>query len=223
MWIWNGYRRLRLNGHATIITYTHDLWNRLVKVAYDSVVRAEYVYNGLHWRIIKRSDILTPGSPPTFVPDGTLDQERHMYYTANWQLLQEVIDDDIDASSPDGPDRVIQYAWGPRYIDDIILHREDPNYDDQQEYYEKVWYHCTDALFSALAILDETAMVWEAVAYDAYGTPERYERSPDRHAGRALPAEAADQGRRGDRDNSSNRCSEPPYHGFVPNRNSIRA
>ncbi len=38
------------------VTYTHDAWNRLVKVEYGTDDRGEYEYNGLNWRIIKRAD-----------------------------------------------------------------------------------------------------------------------------------------------------------------------
>jgi YD repeat-containing protein len=39
------------SGSGTVtIRYTHDAWNRLVKVEYDQTVRANYRYNGLNWR-----------------------------------------------------------------------------------------------------------------------------------------------------------------------------
>jgi hypothetical protein len=49
------------------------------------MTRAEYAYNGLNWRILKKADTDASGS---------VDQQRLMYYSANWQPLQEFIDDD---------------------------------------------------------------------------------------------------------------------------------
>jgi hypothetical protein len=40
--------------------------------------------------------------------NGTLDQQRRMYYSASWQLLQEDVGSTIH----------VQYYWGLRHIDD---------------------------------------------------------------------------------------------------------
>src|SRR5690606_33594716 len=103
--------------------------------------RAKYVYNGLNWRVVKLADTSMP-------PDGDLNQQRVMYYGANWQLLEERIDDDVLAQTPED-DRAMQYIWGPRYIDDIIARRQ-VNLDTEGE---EVWYHLTDALFSTVAVI----------------------------------------------------------------------
>ncbi|MBC7834518.1 MAG: hypothetical protein H7Y88_05380 [Phycisphaerales bacterium] len=95
---------------TTAHVYTHDAWNRLVKVQLDSVPPStpitlnESEYNGLHWRTVKRADT-------TSVPNG-LDQKRVMYYSAAWQMIQEDIDDSY-VSSPGTNDRP-QQVWGPR-------------------------------------------------------------------------------------------------------------
>ncbi|MBL1216212.1 MAG: hypothetical protein D8M59_01815 [Planctomycetes bacterium] len=68
--------------------------------------RNEFEYNGLHWRVIKREVTTTP-----FI---TLDEERSVYYSANWQLLEEHI-----VSSP-GVDAIAQQVWGLRYIVDTV-------------------------------------------------------------------------------------------------------
>jgi RHS repeat-associated protein len=150
----------------TVITYTHDLWNRLVKVQYtpnggSAATRAEYTYNALNWRIMKRAD--TNPSVST-----ALDQERKMYYSANWQLLEERIDDDYQSSA--GVNRRFQYIWGPRYIDDIVLRRLDGTADgDFTDGSDKVYYHCTDVQFSTVAVVSDTAILLERVSYDPYG------------------------------------------------------
>lgn len=105
------------------MTYTHDTWNRLVKVESGSQTRAEYgySYNGLNWRVVKLADT-------TLQPDGVLNQNRIMYYSANWQLLEEVIRDDWSVSGPNTEhDRRTEYVRGARYIDDIVLRREVPS------------------------------------------------------------------------------------------------
>jgi hypothetical protein len=86
-----------------------------------------------------------------------------MYYNHNWQLLEEHIDDDFDDLEGFDPNRHMQYIWGMRYIDDIVLRRQDSNLDDTLD---KTWYHCTDTLFSTVVILDHTAKLVERVSYD---------------------------------------------------------
>lgn len=155
---------------TTALVFTHDAWNRLVRVQFEDSQqqilhdRAEYEYNGLNWRVIKRADSdLTDGN-------NVLDQQRIMYYSASWQLLEERIDDD-GPTFPDSPtstdiDRHMQYAWGIRYIDDIYLHREDT---DKNGSYDKTYYHLTDPQFSTVALIDRSAVVAERVTYTAYG------------------------------------------------------
>lgn len=149
---------------ATTATYTHDAWNRLVKVERSDTEgpRAIYDYNGLNWRIAKRADLRGAGA--TDPPDGTLDQKRLMYYSAAWQLLEERIDDNLDTAP--GIDRHQQYVWGPRYIDDVILHRRD---DGANGSYDFTFYHMTDVQFSPVAVIDDTARISERVSYSAYG------------------------------------------------------
>ena len=143
--------------------YTHDLWNRLVQVEIEKGGNwndvSEYEYFGTHWRSVKRSD--TNGNT-------TLDEKREMYYTAGWQLIEERIDDDYINNA--GIDRNMQYLWGGRYIDDILMHREDTNGDgDFTDTADTRWWHLTDVQFSTIAILDDAANVAERVKYDSYG------------------------------------------------------
>lgn len=51
-----GNLRPRLAGGVTT-TYTHDAWNRLVKVLVGSNTLLEQEFNGLKWRTAKQSDI----------------------------------------------------------------------------------------------------------------------------------------------------------------------
>ena len=74
-------------------TYTHDAWNRLVKVVSGANTLSEFQYNGLDWCIVKTSDTDA---------DGSLDQRRFRYYDAEWQLVEERIDD--ESTFPAYPD-----------------------------------------------------------------------------------------------------------------------
>ena len=65
----------------------------------------------------------------------------------------------------------MQYLWGQRYLDDLIAHREDP---DTDAVYEETWYHMTDAIFSTVAILDNTGALVERVTNDSYGDPRHH-------------------------------------------------
>jgi YD repeat-containing protein len=167
---------------TTIYRYTHDAWNRLVKVQHvtnpgggETVVDVhESQYNGLDWRIVKRAD--------TTVPINGLDQERRMYYSGGGErLLEERIDEDYSGSP--GINRHMAYIWGlrGRYIDDIVCRLVDGNLDgDYLDYAagnDKIYYHLTDDEFSTVCIVDHTAKVLERVSYDAYGNPRHHRRS----------------------------------------------
>ncbi|MFN0133900.1 MAG: hypothetical protein ACKVW3_15395, partial [Phycisphaerales bacterium] len=98
----------------------------------------------------------------------TPDQDRVMYYSAAWQLLEERIDEDGAA----GDDRIAQEVWGIRYIDDPILRRQfDPDPGPLEEDTERRHHHLTDAQFSTVAMIGTGAdpLLHERVRYDAYG------------------------------------------------------
>jgi RHS repeat-associated protein len=133
------------------VLYSHDAWGRLTKIRHDlgnSTVRdvAEYQYNGLNWRTLKKVDTDA---------NGTLDQQRRMYYSASWQLLQEDV----------GSTTHVQYFWGMRHIDDILMHRTHSDLADK----EPTYFHITDVQFSTVAILDEGGRLQERTRYQAYG------------------------------------------------------
>ena len=164
---------IRTSDDGTITTtYTHDGWNRLVKVEVDSgsgdVTRLENSYNGLNWRISKRGDT-------DF--DGSLDQERIMYYNASWQLLEEVIYDDWSSGSPGSVDENRTYIWGERYIDDLIAIQKDTdvdgNYDDIGG--SEMYFCVQDAQFSTVALVDLAGSIKERVTYDAYGEARHHD------------------------------------------------
>src|SRR2546422_4472942 len=121
-------------------------------------IQTQIIYNGLNWRITKEADT-NPGT------DTDLDQKRIMYYSANWQLLEERVDDDQENQA--GETRRFEYVWGLRYIDDLIMRHlfTDPLGTPVASTY----YHCTDAQYSTVSVLDSAAHVLERVYYNEYG------------------------------------------------------
>ena len=87
----------------------YDGWNRLVHVRRGGRTVADYEYDGLGRRTVKR----------TFTPSGLPDESRHFYYTHDWRLLEERVE--VSGKKPWlGPiDR--RYVWGLRGLDDLVL------------------------------------------------------------------------------------------------------
>ena len=150
------------------LRYTHDAWNRLVKVEFEDAEeelhpRAEYEYNPLNWRTVTRAD--------TNTTDATheLDEMRVMLYDASWRLLESRIDSDYDPES-EAPDfeEFTQHVWGLRYIDDIVATRRDLDPAEDNGHEVKM-FHATDAQFSSVAVLLDNGSLLERVAYSPYG------------------------------------------------------
>ena len=153
---------------ATAVTAKHDAWNRLTEVSFGGTLRCRQAHNALHWRSFQLSDRTGAGAGP----DGTMDQARLMSYGADWRLLEERVDDNLSLSawtegtwSPGTDlDRVQQYVWGTRYVDDIVLHRVDRNMDgDYSDPGDGTWHHLTDAQFSSVCLIDKAFAVAERV------------------------------------------------------------
>jgi len=115
-------------------------------------------------------------------PAGEPTQERVMYYSASWQLLEERITDDLLVEAPAEPEvnRHMQYIWGNRSIDDIALRRQNHNFgnDSPDVTYEDTRYHLTDALFSTVVITNQAGAISERVSYSPYGKA-RHHRTAD--------------------------------------------
>ena len=150
------------------LRYTHDAWNRLVKVEYEDAQqqvhpRAEYEYNPLTWRTVERAD--------TTLVDAThvLNDMRVNLYDAAWRLLESRIDNNYNPQAPAPSfDEYAQHVWGLRYIDDIVSTRRDldPTAHDGAEI---TVFHATDAQFSSVAVILDNGDLLERVAYTAYG------------------------------------------------------
>ncbi len=131
-------------------TATYDAWNRLVKIADGANTVAEYEYDGTKRRTIQKK-----------YAAGSLDETRHLYYSKEWQILEERIDAEANPES--------QHIWGMRYIDDCILRDRDTTNNGTLD--ERL-YALQDANWNVDALVNNSGTVQERFAYSAYGAPE---------------------------------------------------
>ena len=135
------------NNPTTSYTATYDAWNRLVKLEDDTNTITEYQYDGTRRRTLHK-----------VYNTGVLDHTKHLYYNANWQLLEERRDANTSPKK--------QYTWGNRYIDDLILRDHDTNNDGTLN--ERL-YALQDANWNVTAYINESGTVLERYIYNAYG------------------------------------------------------
>lgn len=139
---------------------------------------ARYEYNPLHWRTSKVADFRAPSSNPATSP--SVLQRRVMFYDASWRMIEEHICDDWDYEEEAGDvNRIGQYFWGLRYIDDLIYRQEDrdltnsdPEDDPEPDFATAEtgsWYALTDVQFSVVALMTTEGRIVERVVYDPYG------------------------------------------------------
>jgi RHS repeat-associated protein len=130
---------------------TYDAWNRLVKIEDADVTVAEYEYDGATRRTIKKT-----------YSGGVLDQTRHFFSTkpSQWQVVEERVDSSTDPEN--------QFAWGMRYVDDLLLRDRDTTGDSTLN--ERL-YGMEDANWNVTGLVDTTGSVQERYAYTAYGGP----------------------------------------------------
>jgi RHS repeat-associated protein len=176
----NGNIRSRERSGVLTEEYTHDAWNRLVRVEQEvqavppqTKTVAEFEYNGLGWRVVSRTDT---SLPPT---DGVLDEERVLLYSPSWQVLEERIDEDYQ-NAP-GVNRIAQMAWGLRHLDDAVLRRidrgdgssgaADGDFADPED---STYFYLTDPQFGVVKVLSDTAKLQESVSYSPYGEAEHH-------------------------------------------------
>jgi RHS repeat-associated protein len=130
---------------------TWDAWNRLVKVEDGADTVAEYEYDGSNRRAVKKT-----------YTAGSLDQTRHFYYTDQWQCVEERTESGgAIAANPD-----VQYVWGDRYVDDLILRDCDTTANGTLD--ERL-YALHDANWNVTALAEADGDVVERFSYTAYG------------------------------------------------------
>ena len=143
------------NALGASYTGTWDAWNRLVRLSDGSDTVAEYQYDGLSRRIVKKS-----------FTDGRLVETRHSYLSSENQVLEERVGVSNTAER--------QFVWGIRFVDDLLLRDRDTGSDGNLN--ERL-YALSDLRFSVLALVDPSGSVVERFAYAAYGRSEAL--SPD--------------------------------------------
>lgn len=146
---------------SSTLRYTHDLWNRLVRITRTATSQTvlENEYNGLNWRTKRRMD-LSQGAY------NGLDEARTYFYSPSWQLLEEWVDTDLD----DDIDRKAQQFWGVRYIDDAVGRRLDRDNDGTwSSSPDDNYYYLTDAMFSVRGIADSAGEMHTRLDYTPYG------------------------------------------------------
>ena len=97
------------------VSCEYDGWNRLVRVKHGKLTVGEYEYDGLGRRIVKR----------TFTPSGQPDETRHFYYTHDWRLLEERVEESGKKPWQGRTDR--RYVWGLHGLDDLVCRDRDTN------------------------------------------------------------------------------------------------
>ena len=133
---------------------TYDAWNRLVKVEQDdgaggTETVARYEYDGRNFRVVKK-----------IYDGGVLAETRHFYYTDDWQCLEERVDTSTDPA--------VQYVWGIRYVDDLVLRDRDTSSPRDGTLDERL-YSLADPNFNVVALAESDGDVVERYTYTAYG------------------------------------------------------
>jgi RHS repeat-associated protein len=123
-------------------TAPYDAWNRMVGINAGTTPIGKYQYDGRHFRIMK----LTYAS-------GVLSETRHLYFTANWQDIEERVGTSTSMDK--------QCVWGIRYIDELIC-RDDST--------PQRLYALQDANFNLTGIAGTTGDIAERYVFDPYGT-----------------------------------------------------
>jgi len=166
----------------TRLTFHYDAWNRLVYVEREidrndtpEVDMEIWIrYNARNWRISEH--VQTRRSLP-FGGGGTIYDnwlENH-YYSNGWQLLRTDLDTWTGTGNPNGTNKSVQYFWGLRALDDLVMRRLDSDADG--DFGDDTVYFLTDALFSprvAVGVADAQTGdvdVRERYYFNPYGQP----------------------------------------------------
>ena len=111
----------------------------------SSLVKTANEYDGLHRRIVRDE---TGGS----------GDQRRFFYSQQWQALEERVGTSSNAK--------LQYVFGPRYVDEIVLRDEDTTGNGVLN--ERLYY-LQDANFNVTAGQYVRQRVLERYLYEPYG------------------------------------------------------
>jgi RHS repeat-associated protein len=132
---------------------TFDAWNRVVKIesgAGSPVPIGDYAYDGLHRRVSR-----------TMYVSGSIDFSRRMYYSDNWQVIEE------HQYEEEAWLLHKQFVWGTRYVDELIIRDQDTSNPIDGTLNQR-HYALQDANFNVVAIVN-AGNVTRRFSYDAYG------------------------------------------------------
>jgi RHS repeat-associated protein len=125
---------------------SYDAWNRLVEITTASGTQQNQ-YDGRNYRTVQ--------------DDGGATDPRHLYYTPNWQVIEERL-----GTTPASAAAERQFVWGIRYIDDLVLRDRDTTGGGTLN--ERL-YAMQDANWNVIAVCDITGGVQERYTYTSYG------------------------------------------------------
>lgn len=126
----------------------YDAWNRLVEVKETGgSVITTFKYDGANRRITRLTGATT----------------RHMYYSDQWQVLEERENTSTDAQA--------HFFYGLRYIDDIVRRDRDTSWPRNGVMNERLYY--LHDYFNVTAVTNKFGAVLNRFAYDAFGTSMR--------------------------------------------------
>jgi RHS repeat-associated protein len=145
---------------TTTFQGTWDAWNRLVKLTEPNGsggwhTLQENAYNGQTWRTVVK-----------MYASGTLSETRHVYFTSNWQNIEDRLSTTPSTAAADR-----QIVWGLRYIDDIILRDRD---SDANGTLDERLFGMQDANWNVVAIQGSNGSPIQRYTYTAYGVPTIY-------------------------------------------------
>ncbi|VTU01332.1 rhs repeat-associated core domain-containing protein : YD repeat protein OS=Isosphaera pallida (strain ATCC 43644 / DSM 9630 / IS1B) GN=Isop_2419 PE=4 SV=1 [Gemmataceae bacterium] len=136
-----------MTGDETGRQFVYDAWNRLVAVKNSGGTTLEtFGYDGLSRRVTR-----TAGGTTT-----------DLYYSADWQVLEEKV----------GANTTARYVWSPVYVDALVLRDRDTDANGTLD--ERLWV-AQDANWNVMALIDGTGTVVERYAYDPFGVQTVYD------------------------------------------------
>ncbi len=175
---------------TTGFTAVYDAWNRLVQLKDGTNTVAKYTHDARGRRIVKES-----------YTAGLLIEVRHLYYSNDWQLLEERVGLAVTAER--------QHVWGIRYVDELVCRDRDVDGLPFNGLEERL-YALQDANFDVTALTDTSGTVVERSSYTPYGTRSLHDAS---FGARASSSYSSDIGHQG--------LTHDGESGLVYNRNRI--
>ncbi len=130
-----------MTGDETGKQFVYDAWNRLVTVKNSGGTTLKtYGYDGLNRRVSETASGTT----------------TDLYYSANWQVLEERV----------AGATVSSYVWSPVYVDAMIARDRDT---DGNGSLDERLYPTHDANFNVTGLVNTSGSVVEHYVYDPYG------------------------------------------------------